>query len=146
MKLQLRKWSLPINTVKQRVFDYIYNQNETDLESWVEILCTKSSRDLYHSGNQRDTAHRMLHPSSWYPQAEPHLHMHSVLVKLQLHLLLWVELHVYKTSECDTKIHTSNAGFCNPTFWSACHKVLSKPRHFSSLVALYYTIYPENLS
>lgn len=64
------------------------NQNEADLESWVEILCAKSSLALYHSGNQRHTDHRMLHPSSWHPKAEPHLDMHSALVKLLLHLLL----------------------------------------------------------
>lgn len=72
----------------KKVFDYMCNQNEADLEPWVEILCTKSSLALYHSGNQRHTDHRMLHPSSWHPEAEPHLDMHSALVKLLLHLLL----------------------------------------------------------
>lgn len=72
----------------KKAFDSMCNQNEADLEFWVEILCTKSSLAFQHSGNQRHTDHRVLHPSSWHPEAEPPLHMHNGLVKLQLHLLL----------------------------------------------------------
>lgn len=71
----------------KKVFYYVCNQNEADLESWVEILCTKSSLALSTvviRGTQ--TTGCSTHLPGILRQSL--ISTCSVLVKCQLHLLL----------------------------------------------------------
>lgn len=62
----------------KKVFDYTCTQNEADLKSWVEALCTKSSRcslpTLVITVTQTTGCATHL---PWYAEAEPHAYCSS---------------------------------------------------------------------